>query len=73
MLEIIYDNSLLTMNGYSYNIVLLEATSDINVFVGIQNDVYDCIIVLVANQTIINGIVQTSAQMIIDTLTNGQS
>jgi hypothetical protein len=61
------------MNGYSYNIVLLEATSDINVFVGIQNDVYDCIIVLVANQTIINGIVQTSAQMIIDTLTNGQS
>ena len=71
MLEIIYDNSLLTMNGYSYNIVLLEATSDINVFVGIMNDIYNCIIVLVANQTTINGIIQTSAQMIIETLSNG--
>jgi len=73
MLQLIYNNSLLTYNECSYAIGLLEATSDINVFVGIQNDFYDCIIVLVANQTIINGIVQTSAQMIIDTLTNGQS
>jgi hypothetical protein len=41
----------------------------INVF----NEDNDFIITLVANETTINGVIQTSAQMIIDTLSNGQS
>lgn len=73
MLELIYTNTLLIFNNEEYNIVLLEATSDTNVYVGVQNDVYNYIIVLVANETSINGVLQTSAQMIIDTLSNGQS
>lgn len=73
MLELIYSNTLLIFNNEEYNIVLLEATSDTNVYVGIENDVYNYIIVLVANETTINGVLQTSAQMIIDTLSNGQS
>lgn len=73
MLELIYTNTLLIFNNEEYNIVLLEATSDTNVYVGVQNDVYNYIIVLVANETSINGVLQTSAQMIIDTLSNGKS
>lgn len=73
MLKLIYSNTLLIFNNEEYNIGLLEATSDINVYVGIENDNYNYIIVLVANETNINGVIQTSAQMIIDTLSNGQS
>jgi hypothetical protein len=69
MIELIYINQLLTFNGNEYTISSLEATSDINVLAIIQNDVYVSVIVLVAEETMINGVLQTSAQMIIDTLT----
>ena len=73
MLDLIYINNVLIYNGLDYTIGLIEATSDINVYVGIENDNYNYIIVLVANEVSINGVIQTSAQMIIDTLSNGQS
>jgi hypothetical protein len=69
MLELIYINELLTFNEIEYTISSLEATSDINVLAIIQNDIYVSVIALVADETMINGVVQTSAQMIIDTLT----
>jgi hypothetical protein len=47
----------------------LEATSDINVLAIIENDIYVSVIALVAEETMINGVLQTSAQMIIETLT----
>lgn len=69
MLELIYINELLTFNDIEYTVSNLEATSDINVLAIIQNDIYVSVIALVADKTMINGVVQTSAQMIIDTLT----
>jgi len=70
MIELIYINQLLTFNGIEYTVANLEATSDINVLAIIQNDIYVSVIALVAEETLINGVLQTSAQMIIDTLTN---
>lgn len=69
MIELIYINELLTFNGIEYTVANLEATSDINVLAIIQNDIYVSVIALVAEETLINGVLQTSAQMIIDTLT----
>ena len=69
MLELIYINELLTFNGIEYTISSLEHTSENVVFAIIQNDIYVSVIALVANETMINGVIQTSAQMIIDTLT----
>jgi hypothetical protein len=69
MIELIYINELLTFNGIEYTVANLEATSDINVLAIIQNDIYVSVIALVAEETMINGVLQTSAQMIIDTLT----
>ena len=69
MIELIYINELLTFNGIEYTVSSLEATSEINVLAIIQNDIYVSVIALVANETMINGVLQTSAQMIIDTLT----
>ena len=68
MLELIFINELLTFNGNEYTISNLELTSEDVVYTTIQNDIYLSIIALVANQTTINGVLQTSAQMIIDTL-----
>jgi hypothetical protein len=69
MIELIYINELLTFNGIEYTVANLEATSDINVLAIIENDIYVSVIALVAEETLINGVLQTSAQMIIDTLT----
>jgi hypothetical protein len=69
MIELIYINELLTFNGIEYTVANLEATSDINVLAIIENDIYVSVIALVAEETMINGVLQTSAQMIIETLT----
>lgn len=69
MLELIYINELLTLNGVQYSVSNLEATSDLNVLLCIYNDVHLSFVVFAANETMINGVLQTSAQMIIDTLT----
>jgi len=70
MLELIFINELLTFNGIDYTVSNLELSSEEVVYATITNDIYLSIIALVANQTTINGVLQTSAQMIIDTLTN---
>jgi len=38
--------------------------------INIKNDLNDCFVIFVSNHTSINGVIQTSAQMIIDTLAN---
>lgn len=73
MIELSYINKVLTFNGIEYDVVELETTSDINVLVTIKNEIYYSVVSFVANQATINGVLQTSAQMIIDTLSNGQS
>jgi|688.fasta_scaffold289941_2 hypothetical protein len=71
MLELIFDNQLLLFNGLEYNVIDLQHSSDEVVLTTIQNDIYYSVIALVANQVTINGVLQTSTQMIIDTLSNG--
>lgn len=71
MLELIFDNQLLLFNGLEYNVIDLQHSSEDVVLTTIENDIYYSVIALVANQVTINGIIQTSAQMIIDTLSNG--
>jgi hypothetical protein len=74
MLELIYIDGILVFNGIEYTISNLEISSENVVYATIQNDIYLSVIALVANETIINGVLQTSAQMIIDALSsNGQS
>jgi hypothetical protein len=46
---------------------------DTAVFIRLYDDINDGLVTVVANEVSINGIVQTSAQMIIETLSNGQS
>lgn len=73
MLDLIYKNQLLAFNGLEYNVINMQHSSENVVLITIQNDIYTSVIALVANEVAINGILQTSAQMIIDTLSNGQS
>ena len=70
MLELLFINEILTFDGIDYSVSDLEHSSENVVLAFIQNDIYYSVIALVANQVTINGILQTSAQMIIDTLTN---
>jgi hypothetical protein len=68
MLELTYINNLLTFDGIEYTIVNLEISTEFVVFATIQNEMYFSVIALVANETTINGVLQTSAQQIIDSL-----
>jgi hypothetical protein len=68
MLELTYINNLLTFDGIIYTIVNLEISTEFIVFATIENQSYFSVIALVANETTINGVLQTSAQQIIDSL-----
>jgi hypothetical protein len=68
MLELTYIDNLLTFDGVEYTIVELRISTEFIVFVTIQNEMYFSVIALVANETTINGVLQTSAQQIIDSL-----
>jgi hypothetical protein len=72
MEELLLIDNQLTYRGFQYYIANTQQVNDA-VFVNLIHDDSEFTITLVANQTSINGILQTSAQMIIDTLTNGQS
>jgi hypothetical protein len=68
MLELTYINNLLTFDNIDYTIVNLEISTEFVVFATIENQSYFSVIALVANETTINGVLQTSAQQIIDSL-----
>jgi hypothetical protein len=72
MEEITIINGLLNYRGQEYN-YSYSMQMDTAVFIRLYNDYDDFMVTVVANEVTINGILQTSAQMIIDTLTNGQS
>ena len=57
--------------GIDYTVGSAEVTSDITVLVNIYNDDYNPTIALVANETIINDVLQTSVEMLYKTITNG--
>ena len=70
MIYITYLNSVFTLDGSYYSITSLEKCSESGVFVGLYNEVNDFVYRLNSDTTTINEVLQTSAQMIIDTLTN---
>ena len=70
MEEVTFINNIITYRGYDYSIGFVEIGSDISAIVNLVNSPYTFNIALFENETTINGVLQTSAQMIIDTLTN---
>lgn len=70
MEEILFENGILTYRGYTYSVGYLDKNEDEIAYVNLINDPYTFTIALVANETMINGVLQTSADMIIQTLSN---
>jgi hypothetical protein len=70
MEEVTFINNIINYRGYDYSIGFVELGSDISAIVNLLNDPYTFNIALFENETTINGVLQTSAQMIFDTLTN---
>jgi hypothetical protein len=70
MVEIEINNGLMTFRSINLNYSIYQI-DEFGVYVQLQNETNDFITYLVADEVSINGIVQTSAQMIIDTLNNG--
>jgi hypothetical protein len=68
MTKLSYINKILNFNNTNYEVIDIQATSDINVLTTIQNEIYLLTIALVANETTINGVLQTSSEMIVETL-----
>lgn len=72
MVELIYIDGILGFNGQEFTCGsrFIEGDACIINLLNADNDFY---VMFIANQTTINGILQTSAQMISDTLSNGQA
>jgi hypothetical protein len=68
MVELLLTNGLVTFRGVVYAASLFDIVSDSQINIFLQNDEYSFFATFIANETSINGIVQTSAQMIYDTL-----
>ena len=69
MISIKYIDGILMFNGQEFSISELTIESNA-VFVHLVNENNDFTMVLVENETTINDVIQTSAQMIYDTLTS---
>jgi len=70
MVELIYINQILEFRQDFFKVISVEPIGDYMVHAHIYNEIYNEIVGLTINETTINGVLQTSAQMIIDTLTN---
>ncbi len=71
MLEFTYIKPIATISGVDYEIYHSEINAENSVSIRLRNDQYDFGILAIVNETIINGIIQTSADMIIETISNG--
>jgi len=69
MEEIIYLDNMLQYRGFWFNVGSSYPIDQV-CMVNLSDDQSNFDVALVANETTINGVLQTSAQMIIDTLTN---
>ena len=70
MIYLLYNNPILTLDGNDYQIASIDLISDEIAYLNLFSDKYNFTYAVVANETTINEVLQTSAQMIIDTLTN---
>lgn len=72
MENLIFKNNILQFRGQSYKVESFEFYEGY-VRVNLINEDNNILVLLGENEVSINGVIQTSAQMIIDTLSNGQS
>lgn len=70
MIDLIFLNGILDFRNSLFKISSMYLMGDNLVHVQIYDDNINEIVAFIANETTINGIVQTSGQMIIDTLSN---
>lgn len=70
MIELSFENNLLNYRQQLFSCIGFEIQDELFASVNIINSNNDCWVLFQSNMTIINGVIQTSAQMIIDTLTN---
>lgn len=71
MFEFEYKKPLATIDGVEYEIFSYDISAPNSVTIMLRNDQYNWVTSAIVDETKINGVLQTSAQMIIDTLTNG--
>lgn len=69
---LIFENNIFEFRNQYYKVELAEYYEGY-CRLNLINDDNNIVILLGSNETTINGVLQTSAQMIIDTLSNGQS
>jgi hypothetical protein len=70
MIELIFANSLLSWRNNLFQVVDSYTDGEINANLNLMNEDNNFWVLFLANETSINGVIQTSSQMIIDTLTN---
>lgn len=68
MIYIEFVNNILTLDGIEYQVDGLDKHDNSVVDIHLVNDVYNYFYTVVAYETTINGVLQTSADMIIQTL-----
>lgn len=71
MISLKYSNNILEYQGDNYQISSIEKIEENYVNVHIYSEIYNCILGLFPYDTSINDVIQTSADMIIETLSNG--
>lgn len=69
--KIIQNDNQIIYRGIEYTVASAEIGSDIVVLVQVYNETLNPTIALVANETIINDVLQTSVEMLYKTITNG--
>ena len=73
MINIEFTNDTIILDSIKYQLESMIGHDDSIVNLHLVNDVYDTYYTIVANNVTINGVLQTSADMIFETLSNGQS
>ena len=71
MFEFQYKKPFATINGEVYEIFSYEKSAPNSVMVMLRNEQYNWVTSAIVDETIINGVLQTSVDMILETLTNG--
>lgn len=70
MVYITFINEIFSYNEIDYSISQIDYIDDVTIHVHIYSSIYNSIIALVGNETIINDVLQTSADMMIQTLSS---
>ena len=70
METLLYTQGILNFKGINYELLDVNYQPEMSVLAILNNEQYSFTIALVANETIINEVLQTSSEMIVDTLTS---